>query len=377
MTPKIRIEVQDFQKHKQLLHSKCFHLICTPARCIDICTKISRGLKAESVTKSQLESQSQDISSLASNPVNNANQQFETPILIWEPVPGATSPTTFSECVKALNNIDIFSPNSKEAADFLGLPEPETKPQIRKVALQFLVHMIHKRVTDVDAETEKETKCNMTNVNSCCSVQSPTILTSSLSSSSLSSSSSSVRNSRSISTSRQLSPAPIPSVLSSNPYPRAVVVRCGAKGCAIYSLTEFPTSEKHTETVIPVFFDVVASSEDKSPITLRYYEAWFPAYFSDPTSDDYRVEDPTGGGNTFLGGFAAGYLNSNNTNATAGNLAKAAIYGNIAAGLAIEQVGVPQLNKDEEKWNGDSIQARLETYMSRHGLDPKILEGLI
>lgn len=279
-----------------MLYSKCFHLICTPNRCLDICTGLSRELKAKN---------------------DNDSKPFKTPILIWEP--GATSPTTFSECVIALNHIDIFSPNAKEAADFLGLPEPETKQQVRKVALQFLVHMIRKRVIDIDAENEDDTLTN--NIPSI----SNQLLTSHISSPPHASLS--LHKERSLSNSRRMSPAWISTISSSNPYPRAVVIRCGSKGCAIYSLTKFPTSVEHTDTVIPIFFDITASSNEKMPTALRYYEAWFPAYHDDPNDIEYKVEDLTGSGNTFLGGFAAGYLNDNNGRSKIGNLAKAAIYG--------------------------------------------------
>lgn len=323
------------------MHSKSFHLICTPNRCLDICTKISRELKAES-----------------------QSDLFETPVLIWEPVPGAISPTAFSECLTALNHVDIFSPNAKEAADFFGLPEPESKQQIRKVALQFLVHMVHKRIIDVDgANTSKEQPVNGISKAS-----------SQLASSGCSSHSSlaSLEKDRSLSSYQQVGGCG-QNGLSSSPYPRAVVVRCGAKGCAVYSQTKFPTSVQQTETVIPVFFDVTASSNEKKPTTLRFYEAWFPAYHGDPSDAGYKVEDPTGGGNTFLGGFAAGYLNDNRGRGKIGNLAKAAIYGNIAAGLAIEQVGFPQLERDTESWNGSSVEQRLDQYLAKHGFNHEIL----
>lgn len=237
-------------------------------------------------------------------------------MLIWEPVPGATSPTTFSECLRALAHVDVLSPNAKEAADFLGLAEPETEDEVRKVALQFLVHMKQPRIGDVD-EPQSES----------------------------------------------VTPA----------YPRAIVVRCGAKGCTVFSFSQFPTGQSRTDSVTPTFFDSTLGEQT----TLNYYEAQFPAYHSDSFNDDYIVEDPTGGGNTFLGGFTAGYLQPYGKDSEkVGNLAKAAIYGNIAAGLAIEQVGVPRLETGNtgETWNGRGIDARLQKYLKRHGFDDRLLE---
>lgn len=83
----------------------------------------------------------------------------------------------------------------------------------------------------------------------------------------------------------------------------------------------------------------------------------FPAYhFETPQ----KVIDPTGGGNTFLGGFSVGYV------LTRGNVSIASICGNISAGCAIEQIGVPKLN--HEKWNGLSFEERLGIYIETYKL---------
>lgn len=83
---------------------------------------------------------------------------------------------------------------------------------------------------------------------------------------------------------------------------------------------------------------------------------WYPAYHQ----SSEKVVDPTGGGNTFVGGFLYGYLESE------GDLDRAASYGNVAAGLAVEQVGVPLLTYEggQELWNGTLIEKRLEEYAS-------------
>ena len=54
---------------------------------------------------------------------------------------------------------------------------------------------------------------------------------------------------------------------------RGVVIRCGAKGCMVFTASE----------------------------TVR-----LPAYFAGSTSDQKQVVDVTGGGNAFLGGLVAG-----------------------------------------------------------------------
>jgi len=101
----------------------------------------------------------------------------------------------------------------------------------------------------------------------------------------------------------------------------AVVVRCGKEGCVV---------------------------------RCRTATKWLPAYHT----NQERVVDPTGGGNTFLGGLAAA-LSRNK------DIQTAALWGTIAASFAIEQIGMPRLQKtaDGELWNGDSVQYRLEAFV--------------
>ncbi|CUS20969.1 LAQU0S02e02542g1_1 [Lachancea quebecensis] len=82
-----------------------------------------------------------------------------------------------------------------------------------------------------------------------------------------------------------------------------------------------------------------------------------PAYHSRSAS---QVLDPTGGGNTFLGGFSLGYALSH------GDLAVASICGNIAAACAIEQLGVPK--REGDMWNGKTFLARLDHYLKEFQL---------
>ncbi|CEP62240.1 Mak32p LALA0_S05e01002g [Lachancea lanzarotensis] len=82
-----------------------------------------------------------------------------------------------------------------------------------------------------------------------------------------------------------------------------------------------------------------------------------PAYhFTSPE----KVVDPTGGGNSFLGGFSLGFLLAK------GDLAIASICGNVAAGAIIEQLGVPQ--REGLKWNGLTFEQRLNNYITLHNL---------
>jgi sugar/nucleoside kinase (ribokinase family) len=83
---------------------------------------------------------------------------------------------------------------------------------------------------------------------------------------------------------------------------------------------------------------------------------WLPAYHR--TGE--KVVDPTGGGNAFCGGFCVGWRESK------GDFVTAAMYGNIAASFVIEQFGLPLLEytKDGERWNGDTLEQRMNIYKS-------------
>lgn len=115
-----------------------------------------------------------------------------------------------------------------------------------------------------------------------------------------------------------------------SPFP--VVIRCGAHGCILFNETD-----KEGENIKPRVL---------------------PAYHK-LTQDE--VKDPTGGGNTFLGGFAMGLVLSG------GDFYQACICGNIVSGIVIEQNGLPALDKTTQPgvylWNGKSFAQRWDHYM--------------
>lgn len=100
---------------------------------------------------------------------------------------------------------------------------------------------------------------------------------------------------------------------------KAVVIRCGKHGCLLATCS---------------------------------LQKWFPAYHQNAE----KVVDPTGGGNAFCGGFCAGWVQSG------GDFGQAAVFGNVAASFVIEQFGLPGLEGDSEKWNGESVVERLRKY---------------
>lgn len=247
-TEKIRIVVEDLVDNPQLLAAQSYHLICSPSRCMDICTTLISARSEKKIPTNQ--------------------------IIFWEPVPGVCSPEEFKQCIETLSHVDILSPNALEGAMFFGLEEPTDKAGVQDVALRFLKYM-------------------------------------------------------------------------SKPG-AAVIIRCGSKGCAVFSHKKFAHSE---------------ACPGEPDVQFK----WFPAYH-DPKFPDFLVKDPTGGGNTFIGGAAAGYVLGNQ------NLAQAAVFGNVAAGIAIEQVGTPKLTTDgdQELWNGTTITSRVQNYCHRYHIEYKV-----
>lgn len=78
-----------------------------------------------------------------------------------------------------------------------------------------------------------------------------------------------------------------------------------------------------------------------------------PSYHQDQS----MVLDVTGGGNSFCGGFMIGYFMSK-------DISIGGICGNISSGCVIERLGMPL--RDGDKWNGSTIGARIETYLSKN-----------
>jgi sugar/nucleoside kinase (ribokinase family) len=96
---------------------------------------------------------------------------------------------------------------------------------------------------------------------------------------------------------------------------------------------------------------------------------WVPA-FHEPIESGInpKVVDTTGAGNSFLGGFAVGLLES-------GDPVVAVQYGSVAASYMVEQIGLPDITYDEdgsEQWNGTNVRDRLKTYQARFAACPAV-----
>ncbi|EIE88496.1 hypothetical protein RO3G_13207 [Rhizopus delemar RA 99-880] len=70
---------------------------------------------------------------------------------------------------------------------------------------------------------------------------------------------------------------------------------------------------------------------------------WTPAYW-DWKKDQEHIVDVTGAGNAFCGGYAAGWVQ------TEQDPVQSALYGAVSASFVVEQIGVPDLS-EYEQWN--------------------------
>ncbi|VUC33781.1 unnamed protein product [Clonostachys rosea] len=243
----------------------------------------------------------------AANPDN-----YTRPIYIWEPVPDLCTPDELLNCTNTLPVVDICSPNHSELAGFMGDDglDPETG-EISTVAVERACEQL-------------------------------------------------------------LASMPLQSF--------TLVVRVGEKGCYIAKnggrkRQRDPASSTkrrkknyvrgglQPDTDMEALFAGLLQDDDglvaREEIEVDPgIERWLPAYHQNAS----KVVDPTGGGNTFLGGLAVALARGH-------GVEEAAAWGTVAASFAIEQIGVPILEagdeNNEEKWNGESSQERLRGYQSR------------
>ena len=243
LTDKLRID--HTQLKKPWLRAKIFHLICTPSRCINLIQGI----------------------------LDERKQYFEygadsirRPIFLWEPVPDACGLDDLPQLIKALEYVDVVSPNHHELASLFAenLEGGDVEREMDQM----------KRQSEYLFNKGFNTKSG------------------------------------------------------------AVVVRCGERGCYLKT--------KRKSFMLPAYHQR-SPSEGLSPS---------------------KVVDPTGAGNAFLGGFAAGMLERFGLSQ---GLFTGAIYGTIAASFAVEQVGLPKLEviEGQEFWNRDQVQRRLQEFKSR------------
>lgn len=251
-----------------------------------------------------------DIKERRSELVTADGKNLPKPIFIWEPVPDLCTTDELLNCTNTLPLIDICSPNHSELAGFMGDTgiDPETG-EISTAAI--------------------ERSCE-----------------------------------------QLLGSMPLQSF--------SLVVRAGEKGCYLArnggrkrkiqstgkrkkASAAIHGSLQPDTDMMALFAGLLqdpegAVAEEEIEVDPGV-EKWIPAYHTDKE----KVVDPTGGGNTFLGGLAVGLARGK-------PLEEAATWASVAASFAIEQVGPPTLEKDDdgvETWNGVSVDERLNDFLER------------
>ncbi|QGI85250.1 unnamed protein product [Fusarium fujikuroi] len=237
-------------------------------------------------------------------------ETYTKPIFIWEPVPDLCTPDELLNCTNCLPLVDICSPNHAELAGFMGDSglDPETG-EISTIAVERACEQL-------------------------------------------------------------LASMPLQSF--------SLVIRAGEKGCYIAKnggrkrgrdpkttkrrKKDYVRGGLQPDTDMEALF--AGLLQDADGIVAREeievdpgVEKWVPAYHTDPS----KVIDPTGGGNTFLGGLGVALARGE-------SLEDAVACATVAASFAIEQVGVPTIGRDaegREAWNGHNVEDRLREFRKR------------
>lgn len=238
---------------------------------------------------------------------------YTKPIFIWEPVPDLCTPDELLNCTNTLPLVDVCSPNHSELAGFMG--DDGLDPETGEISMAAV-----------------ERSCE-----------------------------------------QLLASMPLQSF--------TLVIRAGDKGCYVARnggrkrqpatrdgggskrrKKDYTRGGLQPDTDMEALFAGLLQDDDGAVVREEIEvdagtEQWIPAVHQDRA----KVVDPTGGGNTFLGGLAVALARGK-------SVEDAAVWGSVAASFAIEQVGVPMLQRDEngeETWNGVRVKDRLAEFQAR------------
>lgn len=137
-----------------------------------------------------------------------------------------------------------------------------------------------------------------------------------------------------------------------------------AKEAASFLGRSEPQSKEEIEQLVEEYSAfkgmlVIRSGHLGSLVVQNGLKKWYAPYHL----DQEKVVDPTGGGNSFLGGLGIGLVRYPT------ELATAMAYANVAASFMIEQIGFPKYDPETDRWNGDLVSNRVAKYRARAYLD--------
>lgn len=326
-TPKKRLTAADL-RGTPLLQARAFHMVCSPARCRELVAEITSLRKQEA-------------------PPENADGSgggYTRPVFVWEPVPDLCTPEELLNLTNCLPLVDVCSPNHAELAGFMGDSglDPATgaisTQAVERACEQLLGSMplssfaLVVRAGDQGCYVAKNggrRKNSKTNKDASSAQQK--------------------RRRKHVGHHGGLQPdtdmmSLFAGLLQPSSSDEGGQQEEGEGGATTYS---FICDEDNEVEIDPGL------------------DRWIPAYWTKADADAGKVVDPTGGGNTFLGGLAVALARGH-------SIPEAACWGSAAASFAIEQVGVPALGRDattgEETWNGARVRDRLEELRDRAGL---------
>ncbi|KAH6631958.1 Ribokinase-like protein [Chaetomium tenue] len=320
-TPKKRLTATDLTP--PLLQAKAIHLICSPQRCQDLITTILARRKA---------------AYLASPPSHDPHGDgYTRPLVIWEPVPDRCVPEELLACTNTLPLVDVCSPNHAELAGFMGGDglDPATgaisSAAVERACEQLLASMPLQSYTLVVRAGERG-----------CFV---------------------ARNGG--------RKKKVVTGGGGGDGGGAAGGLGGAAGVKKPKKKEYIRGGLRPDTDMEALF--AGLMQDAEGCVAREeieidpgVEKWVPAYYGEGYGGGdvaERVVDPTGGGNTFLGGLSVALARGK-------SIEEACAWGHVAASFAIEQVGFPVLSVDEEgreTWNGVRVEDRLREFQERPG----------
>ncbi|KAF3767368.1 hypothetical protein M406DRAFT_39374 [Cryphonectria parasitica EP155] len=332
-TPKKRLVASDLSG-TPLLQAKAFHIICSPSRCRELVTELLT-LRKEQAPPEEPESPEGEAE-------GGGGGGYTRPTIIWEPVPDLCTPEELLNLTNCLPLVDVCSPNHSELASFMGdtAVDPDTgeisTAAVERACEQLLGSMPLSSFTLVIRAGEKG--CYL------------------------------AKNGG-----RRKTPAKEGKGGAGNGRRRRRK-EIGHHGglqpdtdmMSLFAglLQQSPSGpgdgEGEGEGGGGETYSFIHEEDNEVEIDPGL-DRWIPAYWTKELAE--KVVDPTGGGNTFLGGLAVALARGK-------SLEEAACWGTVAASFAIEQVGVPSLGKTEEgeeTWNDVQVEARLRELHERIG----------
>ncbi|CAG8958476.1 hypothetical protein HYFRA_00009790 [Hymenoscyphus fraxineus] len=335
-TTKLRLDENSLSE--PLLFSKSFHLICSPARCIQLTNAILRRRK-------------------------RVNPRAPKPIFIWEPVPDLCIPSELLNTTNALPYVDICSPNHHELATLMGDPDLGLDPATGEISTAAIERSCEQLLSSMPLQSY--TLIVRAGPKGCFVAKNggrsrrPSI----------------IRKKRPANHARG----------GLTPEIDMMALFSGLINADGSVEREIVTVDPGIERWVPAYFQGdaqpipdAALSISSSPLPSSDLEPQRSVVqrvhsTSDLNLDKMEIEethrphavvDPTGGGNAFLGALSVGLARQK-------TILEATAWGSVAASFAIEQVGVPTVGVDEEgreTWNGVRVEERLEEFCKRTGL---------